>query len=90
MKDTRGRKTINNEIKYFNLIYGEYTYILSTFSSLPPHVSALHYKLILSSFKIINIMNMHAHSHTYKQTHSHTLQTLPLSHTHAKLYLSLK
>lgn len=94
MKDTGDRKILNNEIKYFNLfehlLYGQYTCILPTFSSLPLHVSAFHYKLILSSFKIINIMNMHAHLHTYKQTHSHILPTLPLSHTHAKPCLSLK
>lgn len=46
MKDTGARKILNNEIKYFNLfenlIYEQYTYILSTFSSPPPHVSALH------------------------------------------------
>lgn len=46
MKDTGARKILNNEIKYFNLfenlINGQYTYILSSFSSLPPHVSTLH------------------------------------------------
>lgn len=90
LKDTGGRKILNNEIKYFNLfehlIYGQYTYILSTFFSLPPHVSAFHYKLILSSFKIINIMDKHTHSHTYK--HTVTFSKLSLSHTLMQNYVS--
>lgn len=92
MKDTGSRKILNNEIKYFNLIYAQYT---SFFLHFPLYLlTCLHsitnwYSLL--SRLLISWICMHTHTHTNIQSHSpnspsltHSCKTV--SHSNSYIY----